>query len=894
MFPWKNKTPSNLQQSQSQSQLSSSPGGTNPVLSSSAAGTPTTSTTTTPPVPTNINPLSQAQSFKPPLGSNSSNSSLNSNHHHQNNNELSSLSSSSGTPTLSQTLSSNLLTIHGVNNNINQSNTPTILNGLPINPSSENGPPILSKLVKSLLAKGVDYENIFKPHPELDNEFQTVKKNLLKDLSIDIEQVQLSTFTTNPYIIAELLKQYLLSLPEPLFSFNLYDSFLLTHSILSPKDRKWAYRYLLFYLPPGFKAAIKQVLGLLLKVHANFSSTRIDSQLLSSMFASVFLRPEEEMYYMKSDRTTVDEIIRLWIEEFEDICKPPTGSNQKITTILSSISPSSTISSSSHHHHHHHQQQQQQSNSGDFSHPLAPTSTISSNHPTIGLNKIITQQTQLQNATNPQQNPKLSLPTIPKQQNTQQTTIIKVKAPLQASSSQSNVLKSNNNNNVPTQSSSTPSSSNSNVSTTSPSATPTPTTTTTPSTPSTTTNSNTATTNASPSKQSTSSSSSTTPSSSSNKKENNEQQPSINISTDGSTTNITFTPISTLDNELTEKVNKIKNSIDSVISEQVISQLRAIGKNIEKELSYNSTIKLSTSLRDSKKHLIETTEKLLQSPKTEVKSFIHHNPKPQSFIINTQNQHHQHYHPKSTQQMTGPDEVEEKKLFELKRASYLALEEISDYIYFYKVKINQFQYKEQIVMTAKIISKLKSILESSPSTNSNSAGNNSSSTNPSSTSSMTNPLSTSISSPESSPSSSPSLKRRSGYYPNIDDFRTTLRIVEVCSKEIGDRLKTMKKELENANKEKGVEIAKAIRTTKQTLHELYVENQYQLPVDIKVQQSDNEDQLTFLKKTLEPLFDRILQQVDDVGKIVMNNTGTEQECKNIVDKLLFINKVLSL
>lgn len=134
--------------------------------------------------------------------------------------------------------------------------------GAPINPASE-GPPLLGKLIRFLQTKTATTENLFVTTPEIEAEVQVVKKNILRDMAthpsaLNDDSLQLSSYTKNAHVIAELLRLFLSSLPEPLLTFHLYDSFLLTQTIQSPADRVWAYRFLLAYLPPGFRSSVNK------------------------------------------------------------------------------------------------------------------------------------------------------------------------------------------------------------------------------------------------------------------------------------------------------------------------------------------------------------------------------------------------------------------------------------------------------------------------------------------------------------------------------------------------------------------------------------------------------------------------------------------------------------
>lgn len=130
------------------------------------------------------------------------------------------------------------------------------------------------------------------------------------------DALQLSSYTKNPQVVAELLRLFLAALPEPLLTFQLYDSFLLTQTIQSPADRVWAYRFLLAYLPPGFRSSVKLLLTLLFNLSRNSEVNGMDANALASVFGPCFLRPEEELYYMKDDPPLVVQIVALLIQEY--------------------------------------------------------------------------------------------------------------------------------------------------------------------------------------------------------------------------------------------------------------------------------------------------------------------------------------------------------------------------------------------------------------------------------------------------------------------------------------------------------------------------------------------------------------------------------------------------
>lgn len=157
----------------------------------------------------------------------------------------------------------------------------------------------------------------------------------------DNDSLQLTSYTKEPLVIAELLKQFLASLPEPLLTFQLYDSFLLTQTIQAPSDRVWAYRFLLAYLPPGFRASVKLVLTLLFSLSRNSEINRMDAGYLAQVFGYYMLRPDEELYYMRDDSALINEIVALLIHEYENVLRAaPVGASRSASNLLALSSQS--------------------------------------------------------------------------------------------------------------------------------------------------------------------------------------------------------------------------------------------------------------------------------------------------------------------------------------------------------------------------------------------------------------------------------------------------------------------------------------------------------------------------------------------------------------------------
>ncbi len=99
---------------------------------------------------------------------------------------------------------------------------------------------------------------------------------------------------------------------QPLLTYALYDSFILTADFTRLNDRLTAQSQLCDTLPSYFKATVKQCLALLLKVTENAPLTRVTLDKLAPIFAPILLRPKKvEPYMAEQDEQKVK---RLFLE----------------------------------------------------------------------------------------------------------------------------------------------------------------------------------------------------------------------------------------------------------------------------------------------------------------------------------------------------------------------------------------------------------------------------------------------------------------------------------------------------------------------------------------------------------------------------------------------------
>ncbi len=192
---------------------------------------------------------------------------------------------------------------------------PSLIFGAPINPNSDTVPVLFGKFVRYFLSKGMSFSEIFEKQVPF-KEVQMVQKRI----QVEGDQIQLGNHTKNPYVVGELFKMYLVSLPEPLLTYSFYDSFISVTNILHHKNQMTVLRYLLLSLPKGYRICVKTLLSLFNRISEGNIPT---IERIASLFGAIFLRPEKDVFYMKDDASSIQYLIILLILECDSLLKPP-------------------------------------------------------------------------------------------------------------------------------------------------------------------------------------------------------------------------------------------------------------------------------------------------------------------------------------------------------------------------------------------------------------------------------------------------------------------------------------------------------------------------------------------------------------------------------------------
>ncbi|KCV71241.1 hypothetical protein H696_02191 [Fonticula alba] len=108
------------------------------------------------------------------------------------------------------------------------------------------------------------------------------------------DRIDLKEICPSPHDVTSLLKLYLRELPEPLFTFELYDCFMAANEISDVPTRLDCLRKIITYLPPGNYTLILFLIKFLRIVALLEDSNKMGPNNLSAVFAPNLLRSESE------------------------------------------------------------------------------------------------------------------------------------------------------------------------------------------------------------------------------------------------------------------------------------------------------------------------------------------------------------------------------------------------------------------------------------------------------------------------------------------------------------------------------------------------------------------------------------------------------------------------
>lgn len=184
--------------------------------------------------------------------------------------------------------------------------------GVPIErvtPAGAEIPYIVEHAIKIIEDKYLDTEGIFRLSGS-----QTRIDKLKSEFNSGV-QVDLSTIA-DPHTVTGILKLYFRELPEPLMTYDLYESFVTAQQERDPNKRLRYLRHLISCLPKVNRATLKFLIQFLAIVEKHSEVNKMASHNLATVFAPNLLKQREDnMVQSAMDTPFINGILSLFIRD---------------------------------------------------------------------------------------------------------------------------------------------------------------------------------------------------------------------------------------------------------------------------------------------------------------------------------------------------------------------------------------------------------------------------------------------------------------------------------------------------------------------------------------------------------------------------------------------------
>eukprot|EP01117_Protostelium_nocturnum_P010546 TRINITY_DN3793_c0_g1_i1.p1 TRINITY_DN3793_c0_g1~~TRINITY_DN3793_c0_g1_i1.p1 ORF type:complete len:1011 (+),score=411.60 TRINITY_DN3793_c0_g1_i1:290-3322(+) len=201
--------------------------------------------------------------------------------------------------------------------------------GIPLEKLIENGrdlPVMFMLMVSRLEAKALETPGIFFFDTENALEVQSLRE-LVEKGKLEINQV------LDVHLLAGLLKSFLSELPEPLMTFDLYESFMFVADHLKDKEEQISsIRSLVYQLPLTHRMTLQYLLSLLLKFQEHSSKNHMNVVKLSKAFGPICLKsPVASLDTPKQMMQQCPQILQHLMNHYDRIFLIKEGADLKFT-----------------------------------------------------------------------------------------------------------------------------------------------------------------------------------------------------------------------------------------------------------------------------------------------------------------------------------------------------------------------------------------------------------------------------------------------------------------------------------------------------------------------------------------------------------------------------------
>eukprot|EP01102_Stenamoeba_stenopodia_P011658 TRINITY_DN3600_c0_g4_i2.p1 TRINITY_DN3600_c0_g4~~TRINITY_DN3600_c0_g4_i2.p1 ORF type:complete len:616 (+),score=107.87 TRINITY_DN3600_c0_g4_i2:123-1970(+) len=201
--------------------------------------------------------------------------------------------------------------------------TTTKVFGVKLDLTQTELPRVLKMAIDYFDVKGYEYEGLFRLSGNM-NTIQDIIAKVEASESFDILTV------SDPHVVAGLLKQYLLLLPEPILTYELHDVFLAATMVAKQKGQLDPLKRALSFLAPQSLRVLKALVGLLSRTSAFSEKNKMSPVNLAIAFSPCLVRSESEggLEATMKEMTRSNSLLELLIVHYNHFFDVPVANGE--------------------------------------------------------------------------------------------------------------------------------------------------------------------------------------------------------------------------------------------------------------------------------------------------------------------------------------------------------------------------------------------------------------------------------------------------------------------------------------------------------------------------------------------------------------------------------------
>lgn len=192
-------------------------------------------------------------------------------------------------------------------------------------PNEDKVPRALKHILAWLNQKAIDLEGLFRVSAGV-KELDSLKTRFNKGEMVPLDGC-------DPHLVAGLLKAYFIELPEPLFTFALYDDFI---EVADTPDCKSKLKTIINRLPEPNKWTAACLFKFLSNVANQSSENKMTTTNLAIVFGQILLRPKvESLESLLRHSPKITSLLKTIVEHYDDVLPANREEGQMIEEMIS-------------------------------------------------------------------------------------------------------------------------------------------------------------------------------------------------------------------------------------------------------------------------------------------------------------------------------------------------------------------------------------------------------------------------------------------------------------------------------------------------------------------------------------------------------------------------------